>query len=74
MIIDLRVNTKSKEGPSWKGQIKEGPSWKGQNMQRGAFVERSNQRGTFVERSNKYKGPTGRIQWKSRADTRLDVS
>ena len=30
MIIDLRVNTKSKEGPSWKGQIKEGPSWKGQ--------------------------------------------
>ena len=45
-----------------------------ENMQRGAFVERSNQRGTFVERSNKYKGPTGRIQWKSRADTRLDVS
>ena len=42
--------------------------------QRGTFVERSNQRGTFVERSNKYKGPTGRIQWKSRADTRLDVS
>ena len=50
MIIDLRVNTKSKEGPSWKGQIKEGPSWKGQIIK---------------------KEPAGRIQWKSRADTRL---
>ena len=32
------------------------------------------QRGAFVERSNNEKGPSGRIQWKSRADTRLDLS